>query len=167
MPKRVDWDKIREDFFETQDSYAAIALRHGVSKRSVEVRASEEGWKGVKRASSPQAMVEVLESDRIARHQQQREAVKEKAGSINEREIVNTSVFVLYQLIAGMVHDPVIDTRGIGSLTSSLVKLLEFNRKINPPTVAALVDLIIELNISPSELIAELKGREWSERQRA
>jgi len=51
------------------------------------------------------------------------------------------------------------DVRSMGGLAGGLVKLLEYRRKVSPPTAAELAETMFDLGYSPAELVAELKAK--------
>ncbi|HEY9644775.1 MAG TPA: hypothetical protein V6C88_00315, partial [Chroococcidiopsis sp.] len=50
-----------------------------------------------------------------------------------------------------------VDTRGVGGVASAMIRCMEYRRKINPPSVADLAEQIVEMGVSPTELVNALK----------
>jgi len=51
------------------------------------------------------------------------------------------------------------DERSLGGLAGGLVRLLEYRRKISPPTAALLAEMVLALGISPTEFVRELRDK--------
>jgi hypothetical protein len=145
----------------------AIALHFNMSTRTIERWAAQDGWGARKQA---QKVVAIGSSRKQTSPTPGDEPVSPKPrrqrGAIDEMEIIESAIVSLDALLSsmgGLSGDDRIDTRGIGGTASALVKLLEYRRKIQPPTAAELADLVIELGISPTEFVAELKQK-WLQR---
>lgn len=55
------------------------------------------------------------------------------------------------------------DFRHIGTLTNTLISLIELKRKINPPTIVELVEMAIEMGCTPDNFLRELHNA-WNAR---
>lgn len=141
------------------ETIASIAARFGVNRKTIERWATEGNWREQKQAEKVVSINKPRESDEPAI----RVRTRRQRGQIDELEIVEGAIVNLDLLLSGMCgasEDRPIDTRGIGSTAGALVKLLEYRRKIQPPTAAELAEQMIALGIPPTELVAELK-RQW------
>lgn len=72
---------------------------------------------------------------------------------IDEQEIVEGAIASLAAILASTE----IDTRGIGGVANALIRCLEYRRKIDPPSVAELAEQIVEMGVSPTDLVKALK----------
>ncbi|HEY9646516.1 MAG TPA: hypothetical protein V6C88_09115 [Chroococcidiopsis sp.] len=86
-------------------------------------------------------------------------AGKQRVRKIDEKEIVEGAIASL----AAILSSTEIDTRGVAGVASALIRCLEFRRKIDPPSVAEIAAQIVDLGVSPSELVKELTV-EWQKR---
>lgn len=144
----------------------AIAQKLGVSRRTVErwsANDPEGKWTDLKLAQKVVAF-SPRETPPTEPQKPRRERGRRSASEIDELEIVEGAIVSLDLLLAsmsGMTDDgrPV-DTRGVGGIAGALVKLLEYRRKISPPTAAELAEQVLALNINPAEFVQELK-RAW------
>lgn len=161
-PRRI---KAKELSLKQGLTQAAIAQKLGVSTRTVERWASQDGWGARRTAQQAKKVISIASKPKhpeghTSPHRRERR-------TIDELETVEGAICSLALLIDfSNDHDHQIDTRGIGGIASALVRLLEYRRKISPPTAAALADQVIELGISPSEFVGELKQK-WQLQQRA
>ncbi|MEO1208859.1 MAG: helix-turn-helix domain-containing protein [Cyanobacteria bacterium J06638_20] len=53
-----------------------------------------------------------------------------------------------------------VNSPGVGASISALIRMLEYRRKIQPPTARDLAEVAIALNISPQEFMDELQ-KQW------
>lgn len=180
-PRRIEAKKLSLEQGLTQ---AAIAQQLSVSTRTIERWASEDGWGARKKAQSkvvliseakpkPQPSLQAAPASTHSNPPSTRP--RRQRGEIDELEIVEGAIANLSLLLGDTDRDCMeneygrvkpIDTRGIGGIAGALVRLLEYRRKIQPPTAADLAEQVIALGISPSEFVAELKQR-WQLQQRA
>jgi hypothetical protein len=164
MPKKIDWKAIEKAYRSSDDSPAALALRFGVSKRSIEIKAEQEGWKASREAKTIVTASRSVNDSDPTPHRNPPARRSRGSGDIDELEIVEEAIVYLSMLLGGMSggsEDRPIDTRGIGGVAGAMVKLLEYRRKnLKPATAADVANLAIALNIPPHEFVAELK-RAW------
>lgn len=154
---------------------AAIAAQLSVSRRTIERWADDGVWRekrgnvvSINQPSKPQPVnnpnpTPTREPARVRRRDR---------GEIQELEIVESAISSLHLLFTDMAAGPdedengrikPIDTRGIGTIGGALVKLLEYRRKIQPPTAAELAEQAIALGMSPAEFARELR-QAWEKR---
>lgn len=159
------WKKAKDAYLGSSDSLAAIAMRYGISKRAVEQRASEEGWAALRQpkkvAAKPAAAAAPSDDAPPVRVTYPRQR-----GELDEIEIVESAISSLSVMLMGVNdrgEDVPVDTRGIGGIAGALVRLLEYRRKIKPPTAADLAEQAIALGLSPQEFTRELRER-WPAR---
>lgn len=159
--------KVAKDKFLTGASIASIADGLGVSRRTIERWADEGAWREQRTADKVVSFSKPLQAEPESTHDRPRRSrpYRERK-QIDEVEIIEEAIDSLSFLLTGMSAGPdeddngrirPIDTRGIGSVAGALVKLLEYRRKINPPTVAALAEMAIELGMTPAEFMEALR----------
>lgn len=159
MPKIINWDKIKQDYLSSDATMAELALKHGVSKRAIEQRAADDGWKAMKKGLEGQDYQKLKEEAKFKRRLKVKRAAED---GIDEVEIVTTTIISLHQLVADMTSgDGPVDTRGIGGVAGALVKMLEYRRRINPPGLEDLVEQVIAMGYSPEDFVHELAAM-WS-----
>ncbi len=142
MPKKIDWDSIRQDFIESDLTYAALAQRHGVSRQSVEKRGSDEGWQALRQAFQRQhSMIVEIQQD-------------------NEKfdldDLLKKAIALSFQQLE--VSQP----RSFEGAAESICKLAEVYLRLNPPKphdVAGIVDMILDLRLDPIEVMKQFKAR--------
>lgn len=81
---------------------------------------------------------------------------------IDELEVIENAIVstdLLFRTMTSPDQKGFIDTKGIGSTASALVRLLEYRRRINPPTVLELAELAIELNVKPEDFVKALREK--------
>jgi|FLYL01.1.fsa_nt_gi hypothetical protein len=172
MPKQIDWEAIEQAYLNSSDTLEQVAAQFGVSERAIKGKASEGKWVARRKA---QKVVSINDAKKprpqlAPESTPTREPVRVRRrdrGAIDELEIVEgaiVSLDLLLSSMSGMSDDgrPV-DTRGIGTTAGALVKLLEYRRKIQPPTAAALAEQAIALGMSPAEFARELR-QAWEKR---
>lgn len=139
-------EEARKRFF-NGETIAAIAETIGVTRRTIERWAGEGAWRekrgnvvSIKKQPKPD----------IPRPKRQR-------GAIDEMELIEMA---LGDVSSAMSTASSEDLRALGGLATALCRLIELRRKVQPPTVAVLAEQAIDLNISPSEFMAEL-SKQW------
>lgn len=158
-------EQVKQAYIGSRDSLATIAARFGVGQRTVEGWASDGGWDGLRKAQkvvaiAPRKQASPTPGDEPAPRP------RRKRGEIDELEIVENAIVnldLMLNSMGSMSENGMLDTRGIGGTAGALVKLLEYRRRIQPPTAAELAELVISLDISPAEFVAELKQK-WLQR---
>jgi transposase-like protein len=149
----------------------AIAQKLGVSRRTVErwSASDPEGkWTDLKLAQKVVSFVRPDSAEHSRPVERRDEPVKvrprRQRGQVDELEIVESAIVNLDLLLGCMCgasgDDRPVDTRGVGTTAGALVKLLEYRRKVQPPTAAELAEQVLALNINPAEFAQELK-RAW------
>lgn len=131
-------------------SQAAIAKRLGISTRTVERWASADGW-GPKVAERRK----VVQFEKPAHpYSKEEKAKRPPSKGINELELVETAIIDISVKLNTSEGG---DTRGIGSMAGAMVRLLEYRRKIKPPTAAELAEQALDLGITPAEFAKQLR----------
>lgn len=171
MSQQVSQDKkvSAKQLFDKGETIAAIAQQLEVSRRTIERWADAGAWREqrdvipIGQARKSKAVV----NSSATPHQNPPSVRRQRRGDpIDELLIVEEAIASLALLISGMSsagEDIPIDTRGIGGTAGALVRLLEYRRKIAPPTAAALAEQAIAMGIAPHEFVAELKAK-WQQR---
>ncbi len=135
-------------------THAAIASHLGVSTRTVERWASAGGWGGLKQSK----VISISrKSDTSSSDGSTAPPRRERAGvsrDIDELTVVNGAIADLSAALSAVE-----DERALGGLAGGLVRLLEYRRKTNPPTVGELADQLIALGIDPTDFVMELRRR--------
>ncbi|GEM_PF-2605046 len=173
-------ETVKQAYLDSGDSLAAIAKQFGVGQRTVEGWASEGAWDAKRRAQKVVSIGEAKSKSQPPKAKTQkpvnsdptphREPMRARAlghrNELNEVEIVEDAIYSLSALVTGCLRGGItddeerttpIDTRGIGGTASALVRLLEYRRKLKPPTAAELAELAIAMNVRPDEFLTALK----------
>jgi len=133
---------------------AAIATHFSVSARTVERWASGDGWGALKQSK----VIQLNERpEKSASAPAAAPAPRPRPGrshEIDELEVVNLAIADLSSALSGSE-----DERSLGGLAGGLVRLLEYRRKISPPTAALLAEMVLALGISPTEFVRELRDK--------
>lgn len=152
MPKKIDWEPIKQAYINSDESLASLALRFGVSKRALEGEAAAQSWKALKDAKKL-ASPPVKTQKNIARSGISRRT----ASNVDEVEILETAIA---DMSAALV---VAETKSKEGCASALAKLLELRRKLVPTTAEEIADQCMALGISPEDFIEALR-QQWQER---
>ncbi len=143
MPKKIDWETIKRAYLASGESYAAIADRFGVSLRSVEQHAADDGWHTSRTGLGEKPKVNKT-----------RPTPRDR-GPIDQIEVIESAIA---DLSADLVDSPI---RSKESAATALVRLLEYREKLLPTTPAELAERAIALGISPDAFLEELR-KAWS-----
>jgi hypothetical protein len=157
--------KAKEAFL-AGETIAAIATRFEMSRRQIERWAKAGNWREEKEALGKTNVVPMQKPNAkpqttTAPPTRSKRKTSEKASEIDELEIVE---FAIADLSAAMYaasksgddNGKGIDVRALGGLAGGLVRLLEYRRKICPPTAAELAELAIALGCSPETFMQAL-----------
>ena len=153
MPKKIDWEPIKQHYLANDESLAAVALRFGVSKRAIEDQSSTFGWEALKTAGT---VAEVETEERSP--EPVRRPTKRRSGRIDEVDEIDHAITQLSGWIGGGA-----EPKSLEGCASALAKLIELRRKLVPATAAELAEQVLALGISPTEFVHELKER-WQHR---
>ena len=153
MPKKIDWEPIKQAYLSSDESLASVALRFGVSKRAIEDKSAEGGWEALKTAGHVGGEEEEEESPIPYR----RRSFARKA-KIDEVDEVDHAITQLSGWIGGGA-----EPKSLEGCASALAKLIELRRKLVPLTAAELAEQVLALGISPAEFVTELKEK-WQRR---
>ena len=155
MPKKIDWEPIKEAYINSDESLASLALRFGVSKRALEGEAAAQSWKALKDAKKLAGLpVKAKEQkNAIARSGTSRRTTS----ALDEIEILETAIA---DMSAALV---LAETKSKEGCASALAKLLELRRKLVPTTAEEIADQCMTLGISPEDFIDALR-QQWQER---
>jgi transposase-like protein len=160
------YDKTIQDKAKTAflagETIAAIARRFEMSRRQIERWAEAGNWREEKKALGKTNVVPMQKPN--AKPQTTTAPPtrsKRKASEIDELEIVELAIADLSAAMyaASKSSDDNgkgIDVRALGGLAGGLVRLLEYRRKICPPTAAELAELAIALGCSPETFMQAL-----------
>lgn len=161
MPKPIDpklWEEARSAYASSTDSYAAIALRFGISKRAVEKKGAEEGWEALrsaaKIAASPQSKSNPPfkgEPRKAIAHQH---SAARGGTKIDELQILEDAI----ERLSLEIQITPIKSAEAGA--TAIARLLEVRRGFLPPTTAEeIADLCHQLDISPKDFIRALNEK--------
>jgi hypothetical protein len=162
------YDKTVQDKAKTAflagETISAIATRFEMSRRQVGRWANAGGWREEKEALGKSNVVPMQKPN--AKPQTTTAPPtrsKRKASEIDELEIVELAIADLSAAMYAASNGEGIDVRALGGLAGGLVRLLEHRRKICPPTAAELAEMALALDMTPAEIVAELKAK-WQQR---
>jgi hypothetical protein len=153
------WDQVRSSYIEGHATLKELALKYGVGKSTLMNRASTEKWTTLKKAgvteSENNKTDDTDDSDDV---EVLRPRIKPKLrvitpGSYFERteEILDDAISILSEAL------PEARVRSAEATALALCKLLELRQKLSPPSALDLAEKAIELGISPTEFMRELK----------
>lgn len=145
-PRRVEAKRL---YLEKGWTQGAIATHFGVTTRTVERWASADTWGEKSKVVSIKAAPKPKSEPPAPR----REPVGRSAG-IDEMEVIDGAISDLSAALASTE-----DVRSLGGLAGGLVRLLEYRRKVSPPTAAEMAEQLLALGISPSEFVKELRAK--------
>jgi hypothetical protein len=151
MPKKIDWEPIKQHYLSSDESLASVALRFGVSKRAIEDKSAEGGWEALKTAGT------VAETEERS-PEPVRRPTKRRNGRIDEVDEIDHAITQLSGWIGGGA-----EPKSLEGCASALAKLIELRRKLVPLTAAELAEQVLALGISPAEFVTELKEK-WQQR---
>jgi transposase-like protein len=140
----------------TGESSAAIAAKFGMNARTVQRWANEGNWDKLRQNNDK--VVQINAAATVGKAQAVARAPRKTQRDFDALELVDDAIAIL----SGSMHGDV-DPRAIGGIANSLRGLIEFRRKLCPPTAADLVEQAIALGISPAEFARELREA-WGKR---
>ena len=148
------------------EEIVAIAEAIGVDRKTIQrwIKASEgtdTDWRKLREANEttktpkpPKLLVLPQRKEPVDQHVRQRPRTE----GMTDLEIIETAIADLYASL------PNADDKSKGGMAATLVKLIEFKQKLNPPTIEEFADQIIdrlnEWNLSPRDLAVALKQRQ-------
>jgi transposase-like protein len=141
-------EKAKEAFL-AGETIAAIATRYDMSRRQIERWAKAGLWREEKQGKTnvvPMAKPKPSQAASPVR-------AKRQAREMDELEIVNAAIADLSAALAGASED----LRALGGLAGGLIRLLEYRRKVNPPTAAELAEMAIALGYTPETFMLALR----------
>ena len=150
MPKRIDstvWTAIKSAFLQRNPKplYKDLAKEFGVSKASIDRRASEENW----------------QSDRESADQGQeiaRALSAKKASESYGREVDDLKA--LKGLIADLYFDAAtVEIKSREGCASAVTNLIRAKRELFPPTLPEIVAIAIGQGYGPDEFLQELRNQ--------
>lgn len=141
MPKKINWDSIRQDFLSEHDlTYTALAARHGVSRQAVEKRASDEGWQALRQSLRREQSMAVEEAER--NDEFDLDNLLKRAIVLSFNQLENSEV------------------RSFEGAAESVCKLAEVYCKLHPPrppSVGQWVDKALEFGLPADEFFRQLR----------
>lgn len=142
MPKKINWDAVRQDFLSEDLTYTALAARHGISRQSIEKRASEEGWQALRQAFRREQSITIEEANKDDEFDL--DNLLKKAIALSFNQLQNSEV------------------RSFEGAAESICKLAEIYYRLHPPrppSVAEWVDKAIEFDLNPDEFFRQIRLR--------
>ena len=142
MPKKIDWDCIREDFIESRLTYSTLANRHGISRQSVEKRASDEGWQVLRQTFQRQHSMNI---------QSEQDSKK-----FDLDELLKKAIALSFQQLE------ISEAKSFEGASESICKLMEVYLKVHPPrppSVADWVNKALDFGHDIPELMRQIKER--------
>ncbi|MEO1399695.1 MAG: hypothetical protein AAFV72_00390 [Cyanobacteria bacterium J06635_1] len=156
-------------------SFSQLAEQFGVSTVTVQRWSSADPdgpWTAQRRKREDLQVANVLpfavpagkahtpeELTRVAPKATREAKAAREAGDIDPLQIVDLAIADLSSAMQTQAQFNL--PQGMGACAGGLVRLLEFRRKLQPPTAAELAEQVIALGISPQEFTAEL-SRQWA-----
>ena len=153
MPKRIDssvWVAIKNAFLrrDPKPSYKTLADDYGVSKASIERKASAENWQADREVTE-----QVKESQRVKSARKASTAVGRKVDDLD----------ALDGFIADLYFDgKTADIKSREGAANAMANLLKVRRELFPPNADELAEIAFKLNINPNDFVEALKRR-WEE----
>jgi hypothetical protein len=138
MPKKIDWDSIRQDFIESDLTYTALASRHGVSRQSVEKRGSDEGWQALRQAFRREQLITVEEAEKTD-------------------DEFDLDTLLKKAIILSTVQLERAEVRNFEGAADALCKLTEAYSRLHPPTIEDWADQGARFSTSAEVLWSEIK----------
>lgn len=139
---------------------AQIAKRFGITDRTVERWASEEGWAAERKGRSLPNEPVAVAAEVLPPEPKPKPIARRRTGEIDELTIIDTAITDISAAMGGGGGDEDgVDLRSLSSGASGLCRLIELRRKLQPKTAADFAEQLLALGISPSEFVAELKAR--------
>jgi hypothetical protein len=153
-------DKAKEAFL-AGETIAAIATRFEMSRRQIERWAKAGNWREAKEALGKTNVVPMQKPKAVVQTTAPPMRSKRKASEIDELQIVELAIADLSAAMYAASNSSDdngkgIDVRALGGLAGGLVRLLEYRRKICPPTAAELAELAIAIGYSPETFMQAL-----------
>jgi transposase-like protein len=164
VSKQVDRAAVKRAYLDSTDSMAQVAQRFGLTSRTVERWASEEGWaaerKGRSLSNEPAKAVvtEVLPTEPMPKPQPI--ARRRATEQIDELEIIDTAILDIRAAMGGGSDS--VDLRSLGSAASGLCRLVELRLKLQPKTAADLAKQAMQLGIKPETFLQAL-AEQWQQ----
>jgi hypothetical protein len=152
----------------TGESTQAIALAIGKSKRTVERWAFDNGWADLRQVNNQQSrqsnVLSFSQSPKPKNPKPQKPTPQTQSLEIKDSDDLD-DLGVVEEVIKKLrISLSSADDRSKGGIAGAIARLIELKRKIQPETVADLVERAIELGIAPDAFLAELK-RQWQEKR--
>jgi transposase-like protein len=138
------------------ETIQAIADRFDISRRTVERWADAGNWREEKEQQSNVVPLAKPKQPKLATHPPVRVPLRRSEG-LDDLEVIEGAIA---ELAAAL---PDADDKSKGGIANALRGLVEYKRKLRPPTATELAQQVIELGISPTEFVRELKEK-WQHR---
>lgn len=156
MPKKIDWEPIKQAYINSDESLASLALRFGVSKRALEGEASAGAWKALRDAGKL-SKKQVFTKEQTHAKRILSDRARKAHSPLGDCDILETAIA---DMSAALVAAEVKSKEGCAS---ALAKLLELRRKLFPATAEEIASQCMALGISPEDFIEALR-QQWQER---
>ncbi len=174
MPKKIDWAAIRDAFISNERdlTYSDIASMFGVSRQAVELKASPkaENWQALREAfrltNTSKSTIEPSvakpnqaepSSTAVAHQDPEESPFPEKhrePRQLNINQILEDAIFQSSDALKEL------EPRSFERTATVLTALIKAYSELNPPTLEALVEKIIQLGYTPKSLVEEM--RKWT-----
>jgi len=151
-------DKAKKLHIDKGWTYEAIADHFGVSSRTVHRWAKSGRWADEREVKSANVVSVEFGSREGVDTPPATSARSGRRLRQDERSIVEGAIEDLADAMGVAKSE---DLRALGGLAGALVRLLEYRRRLVPPTAAELAEQAIALGIPPHEFIHVLKDK-WS-----
>ncbi len=172
------WALIKDDYINGAGTLEQLAFRYDISRASIENRSRDENWKFHKKTlkiarenretlkinrESSIDVVEILEET----IQSLRERLNNgKSGSeINSEIETNSDTDSNTEIEEAEIEESeAISDKDFSGLSNTLIRALEFHRKIVPETPEQLARRVVELGLEPAEFAVTLT-RVWGQKE--
>lgn len=160
---RIDWVLIRDDFVRGTDDYGVLAKRYGISRQSIELRASPtkgENWQLLRQqhreshtsqnqTKTPVHSVVATETEtEVLPHST---TLSNKLTFADIDALVNGAIARLYSQLQ------VTEARSLEKTAEVFTQLIDLKLRLVPPSPRDWAILAIDWNLPPKELIDELR----------
>jgi DNA-binding transcriptional regulator YiaG len=159
---QYDKQEIAKARFITGESIQTIADSLNVNRRSVERWAEKGNWRNIREQNAATAnQAPVAKPVAQSRKRDEWINVPNELGDDFPSESPENALAIADNVIAALQEElkQNLFARDKATVANSLRQWLELRRKLSPPTVGELADLVIELGVSIPDFVAEVKAR--------
>ena len=145
-------------------TYADIAKQVGKTPRTVErwANAEEPSWAEQRKQTAEQReqYAKVTSIQEARQRPSNPRPVRKLTGPIDELQAIDGAIDTLTLALRAGDETP---ANSLGGIAGGLCKLIELRRKLAPPTAADLAQQVLELGLTPTDFVKELR-EQWANR---